>query len=62
MTLEKGKGLIVGKLRTIYNYGSRLYYLIEDAILEKRICYDNSLLNQEQTIHNIINLKLYYDR
>ena len=44
------------------NYGSRLYYLIEDAILEKRICYNNSLLNQEQTIYNMINLKSCYDR
>ena len=44
------------------NYRSRMNYLIENAILEKRLWYNNSLLRGQTTIHNMTDLKVYYDR
>ena len=44
------------------NYSLRANYLIENAILEKRLWYDNSLLKAKSTIHNMTNLQAYYDR
>ena len=44
-----------------YNYELRLHYSIEDVLLEKRLVYDNSLLNEKRTIHNMTDLKSYYD-
>jgi hypothetical protein len=78
VTLEKGKGPILGNLRTIQlievdmhllmrilinqrnkesiekdprvakcNYSSRLYYSIKDTLLEKRLVFDNSMINRK---------------
>jgi len=44
------------------DYGFRPYYSIKDAILEKWLMYDNSLLNEKYTMHNIIDLKSCYNR
>ena len=44
------------------NYESRANYSIENAILEKRLWHDKSLLRGETTIHNMTDLKVYYDR
>ena len=91
--IEKGKGPVLGKLRTIQlieadlqlvmkilvnnrnkhniesdiriaksNYGSRPRYSIDNAILEKCLIYDNSLLSRKQTIYNIIDLQACYDQ
>ena len=91
--IEKGKGPVLGKLRTIQlieanlqlvmrilvnnrnkhriekdlriaksNYRSRLRYSIDDAILEKRLIYDNSMLSGKQIIHNMTNSQAYYNR
>ena len=80
--LEKVKGPVLGKLRTIKlleaglqlimklfvsirnkgniesderisksNYGSRLGCSIEDAILEKRLVFDNSIVTESHNIH-----------
>ena len=92
ITIEKGKGPVIRKLRTIqlieadlqilmiifinernsgrieidpmiskYNYGSRKGYSIENAILEKRIVYNNSLLMGNHTIHNMTDLQSCYN-
>ena len=45
-----------------YNYRSRLYYSIEDMLLEKRLMCNNSLLNGKRTIHNMTDLKSCYDQ
>jgi hypothetical protein len=45
-----------------YDYGSRPHYSIDNMILEKRIIYDNSMLNSRDTIYNMTDLKLYYDK
>ena len=91
--LGKGKGMIIGKLRTITlieadlqlimriyfddqeeeiiesderfskaNYGSRKNYSIESAILEKRLAFDNSLINGNNTIYHLTDLQSCYDR
>ena len=44
------------------NYGSRLNYLIEDAILEKRLIYNNSIVIGKYNIHNMTDLQSCYDR
>ena len=44
------------------NYRSRMNYSIENVILEKRLWYNNSLLGGKTTIHNMTDLKAYYDR
>ena len=44
------------------NYRLRLQYLVEDAILEKRLVYNNSFLNMKHIIYNITDLKSYCDR
>ena len=43
------------------NYESRSYYSIEDALLEKRLIYNNSLLKGKCTIYNMMDLKSCYD-
>ena len=91
--IEKGKGLVLGKLRTIQlmqvyfqllmrifvntrnkgsievderisknNYGSRLGYSIQDAILEKRQVFDYSLVTRVHYIYALIYLQLAHDR
>jgi len=44
------------------NYGSRTNYSIENAILEKQLVHNCSMLSGNITIHNMTDLKLYYDR
>ena len=44
------------------NYRSRSNYSIENFILEKRLVCDNSIISSQSTIHNMTNLKLYYNR
>ena len=92
ITLEKGKGLVLGKLRTITliegnlqimmqrslsateneiieddnrfskaNYELRRNFLIEIAILEKRLILDNSIISMKPTIYNLIDLQSCYD-
>ena len=43
------------------NYGSRKNYLIETAILEKRIIFDYSILNMQNTIYTFTDLKACYN-
>ena len=43
------------------NYGSQKNYSIESAILEKRLIYDSCLLQNAPSIHNLIDLQLYYN-
>ena len=43
------------------NYRFRLQYLIKTVILEKRLVHNSSIINRTIT-HNIIDLKLCYDR
>ena len=38
------------------NYGSRLNYNIEIAILEKHLIFDNSILLGDSSIYNLIDL------
>jgi len=60
---EHNKFQIKKDLRVMkYNYGLRLHYSIEDALLKKRLMYDNSLLNGKETIYNMINLKSCYNQ
>ena len=90
--LEKGKGLVLGKLRTIqlveadlyliirvflglrntnkiesskriskFNFGSRKNYLIDEAILKKRLIYDTSIWTEEPTVYLITDLSTYYN-
>ena len=44
------------------NYGSRLNYSIETALLEKRIIFDNSMLTMENTIYTFTDLKACYNK
>ena len=44
------------------NYRSRKNYIIESAILEKRLICNNSLLSTNHIIHNLTNLQSCYDR
>ena len=44
------------------NYGSQKNYLIETAILEKRIIFDSSMINMQNTIYAFTDLKAYYDQ
>ena len=91
--LNKGKGMVLGKLRTITlievnlqhvmrmclnddeeelieedermsksNYGSRKNYSIENAILEKRLVMDKSLISCKKTTCHLTDLKSCYDR
>ena len=91
--IEKGKGPVLGKLRTIQlieadlkpimrilvnirnkrniesdnrvsnrNYGSRPGHSIEDAILENRLFFDNSLVTGKHTIYATKDLQDFYDR
>jgi len=93
VTIEKGKGPVLGKLRTIQlieanlqlvmrilvnnrnkyrierdsriaksNYESRPRYSIDNAILEKWLIYDNSILIRKQTIHNMTDLQACYNQ
>ena len=45
-----------------FNYGSKANYLIETAILEKRLMYDVAIRDGKPILHNISDLKAYYDR
>ena len=91
--LEKGKGPVIGKLRTIqlietdlqlimriyvggrnneniekdnrllqFNNGSRANYSIETMILEKRLMYNVTVRDGKPMLHNISDLKAFYDR
>ena len=44
-----------------FNYRSRRFYSIDEAILEKRLIYDISRYNKQSIIHVITNLEVYYD-
>jgi len=44
------------------NYGSRKNYSIETAILQKRLIFDNSLIEMKPSIYNFTDLKSCYDR
>ena len=44
------------------NYGSRKNYSIETAILQKRLIFDNSLIEMKPSTHNFTDLKSCYDR
>ena len=44
------------------NYGSRLDYSIEDAILEKQLVFDNSIVIRQYNMYNMTNLQSYYNR
>ena len=44
------------------NYGSRLNYNIEIAILEKHLIFDNSMLLGDSSIYNLIDLQSCYNR
>ena len=44
------------------NFGARKGYLIENAILEKRLLYDNSIFTGKETVHTISDLKACYNR
>ena len=58
-----GEELIEKDLRfSKANYGSRLNYSIETALLEKRIIFDNSMLTMENTIYTFTDLKVCYNR
>ena len=43
------------------NYGSRKNYSIENAILEKRLVIDRSLISCKKTIYHLTDLKSYYN-
>ena len=43
------------------NYGSRLKYSINNAILEKRLLYNQAKIIMEPTVHNITDLEACYD-
>ena len=45
-----------------FNYGSRVNYSIETAILEKRLMYDIAVRDGKPILHNISDLKVYYNR
>ena len=70
--LDKGKGLVLEKLRVIkieqdsyiykFNYGSQKGYSIEEIILEKRLLYDLSMWHRSQNVHAITDLESCYDR
>ena len=45
-----------------YNYSLRPNYSIKDAILEKRLAYDNSIINENYTICNMTDLESCYNR
>ena len=45
-----------------FNYRSRKNYLIETILLEKRLIYDSSIWSNYPIIHNMTDLKAYYDR
>ena len=93
VSIEKGKGPVLGKLRTIQlikadlqllmrffvntrnkssietderisksNYGSRPGYSIQDAILEKKLVFDNSLVTGQHSIYAMTDLQAAYDR
>ena len=44
------------------NYKSRKNYLIESALLEKRLIFDSSILSCKLTICNLTDLQSCYDR
>ena len=91
--LNKGKGPVLGKLRTIqlieadlqlvmriflglrnegiienndqfskFNFGLRVRYSIEEAILEKRLLHNSSIQNKEETMHIITDLSACYNQ
>ena len=43
------------------NYGSRKNFSIEIALLQKRLIFDNSLIEMKPTIYTITDLQSYYD-
>ena len=45
-----------------FNCGSRVNYSIETAILKKRLTHDITVRDEKPTMHNISDLKAYYDR
>ena len=45
-----------------YNFGLWKNYIIEEAILEKRLIYDCSIFNRKPTVYVITNLKVCYDK
>ena len=45
-----------------FNFGSRKFYSIKEAILEKRIIYKNSKWNKRPTAHVVTDLVACYDR
>ena len=44
------------------NYRLQKFYSIKIAILKKRLSDNNSILSQEIIMHNLTDLKVYYDR
>ena len=45
-----------------YNFSSRQNYLIEEALLEKRLLYGISTKNRKQIVYTIKDFELYYNR
>ena len=45
-----------------FNYGSRRYYSIENAILEKRLMYDLAVRDRKEMMHNLSDLEACYNQ
>ena len=45
-----------------FNYWSRRNYLIEEALLEKKLIYDSAMREESITAYTIIDLQVYYNR
>jgi len=45
-----------------FNYGSRSYYSIDNAILEKRLMYDLAIRDGKPMMHNLSDLEACYNR
>lgn len=44
------------------NFGSRQGYLVENALLEKRLLYESNLFTEQKIVHTISDLEVCYDR
>jgi len=45
-----------------FNFGSRQFYSITDALLEKRLMYSTSMLTKQKTVYVVTDLAACYDR
>ena len=62
MKYRKSSKLEIDNRILKFNFGSRKGYSIDNALLEKRLLYDSSIITRKKSTYVVTDLVAYYDR